>query len=127
MGMRAPPGGTLKIRRESYLILRGHFPDSQGSPLSLNAQDVARIADLARLALEPAEAARMLDSLNQVFGMIESLQAVDTSGVEPMTHALDLALRLRPDAVTEPDQRDDYQKVAPAVDRGLYLVPRVIE
>jgi aspartyl-tRNA(Asn)/glutamyl-tRNA(Gln) amidotransferase subunit C len=69
----------------------------------------------------------MLDSLNQVFGMIASLQAVDTAGVEPMTHALDLALRLRPDAVSESDHRDDYQRSAPAVERGLYLVPKVIE
>jgi aspartyl-tRNA(Asn)/glutamyl-tRNA(Gln) amidotransferase subunit C len=88
---------------------------------------VARIAQLARLALEPAEADRMLHDLNQVLGLIESLQAVDTSGVEPMTHALDLALRLRPDEVTEADRRDDYQQGAPAVERGLFLVPKVIE
>jgi aspartyl-tRNA(Asn)/glutamyl-tRNA(Gln) amidotransferase subunit C len=69
----------------------------------------------------------MLDSLNQVFGLIESLQSVDTTGVEPMTHALDLALRLRADQVTEPDRRDAYQQVAPSVERGLYLVPKVIE
>lgn len=69
----------------------------------------------------------MLERLNQVFALIEELQSVDTRGVEPMTHARDLALRLRPDEVTEPDRRDDYQQVAPAVDRGLYLVPKVIE
>jgi aspartyl-tRNA(Asn)/glutamyl-tRNA(Gln) amidotransferase subunit C len=69
----------------------------------------------------------MLDQLNSVLGLIESLQAVDTTGVVPMTHAGDLCLRLRPDEVTESDRRDDYQRVAPAVDHGLYLVPRVIE
>jgi aspartyl-tRNA(Asn)/glutamyl-tRNA(Gln) amidotransferase subunit C len=69
----------------------------------------------------------MLRDLNRVFGLIESLQAVDVTGVEPMTHALDLALRLRADDVTEVDRRDDYQQCAPAVDGGLYLVPRVIE
>jgi aspartyl-tRNA(Asn)/glutamyl-tRNA(Gln) amidotransferase subunit C len=69
----------------------------------------------------------MLDRLNQVFALIETLQSVDTQGVEPMTHARDLALRLRPDEVTEPDRRDQYQAVAPAVERGLYLVPRVLE
>lgn len=69
----------------------------------------------------------MLDQLNSVLGLIEALQAVDTSGVAPMTHAGDLTLRLRPDVVTETDRRDDYQRVAPAVDHGLYLVPRVIE
>jgi aspartyl-tRNA(Asn)/glutamyl-tRNA(Gln) amidotransferase subunit C len=69
----------------------------------------------------------MLDRLNQVFALIETLQSVDTQGVEPMTHARDLALRLRPDEVTEPDRREQYQAVAPAVERGLYLVPRVLE
>jgi len=62
-----------------------------------------------------------------VFALIEQLQSVDTHGVEPMTHAQDLALRLRPDEVTEPNRRDDYQQVAPSVEHGLYLVPRVIE
>jgi aspartyl-tRNA(Asn)/glutamyl-tRNA(Gln) amidotransferase subunit C len=69
----------------------------------------------------------MLDRLNEVLALIEALQSVDTSGVEPMTHALDLALRLRPDEVTETDRRDDFQRCAPAVERGLYLVPRVVE
>ena len=59
--------------------------------------------------------------------MIDQLQALDTRGVEPMSHALDLVQRLRPDAVTEPDQREPYQAVAPEVERGLYLVPKVIE
>lgn len=88
---------------------------------------MSRIAELARLELSDAEAARMLDQLNSVLGLIEALQAVDTTGVTPMTHAGDLSLRLRPDEVTETDRRDDYQRVAPAVDHGLYLVPRVIE
>ena len=88
---------------------------------------MARIADLARLELTPEEAARTLERLNRVLGLIEALQAVDTTGVAPMTHAGDMVLRLRPDVVTEPDRRDDYPRVAPAVDHGLYLVPRVIE
>ena len=62
-----------------------------------------------------------------MFALIEQLQSVDTDGVEPMTHAQDLALRLRPDEVTEPNRRDDYQQGAPSVEHGLYLVPRVIE
>lgn len=62
-----------------------------------------------------------------MFALIEQLQSIDTAGVEPMTHAQDLALRLRPDEVTEPNRRDDYQQVAPSVEHGLYLVPRVIE
>jgi aspartyl-tRNA(Asn)/glutamyl-tRNA(Gln) amidotransferase subunit C len=69
----------------------------------------------------------MLAQLNSVLGLIETLQAVDTTHVSPMTHAADAVLRLRPDEVTEPDRRDDYQRGAPAVAHGLYLVPRVIE
>ena len=95
--------------------------------MSLSAADVRRIARLSRLALDDTEAERMLGRLNEVFGLIERLQAVDTRGVEPMTHAQELPLRLRPDEVTEPDRRDEYQQAAPAVERGLYLVPRVIE
>jgi aspartyl-tRNA(Asn)/glutamyl-tRNA(Gln) amidotransferase subunit C len=88
---------------------------------------VARIAELARLELSPDEARRTLGQLSRVLELIEALQAVDTTGVEPMTHAGDMVLRLRPDEVTEPDRRDDNQRVAPAVAHGLYLVPRVIE
>lgn len=95
--------------------------------MSLTSSDVQRLATLARIELDADEAARTLDQLNAVFGLIEKLQAVDTTGVAPMTHARDLALRLREDQVTEPDRRTDYQAVAPAVERGLYLVPRVIE
>ena len=95
--------------------------------MSLTPQDVRRIAELARLELGADEAARTLEQLNQVFGLIETMTGGDTPGVEPMTHARDLPLRLRDDLVTEPDRRDDYQKGAPAVERGLYLVPKVIE
>ncbi len=95
--------------------------------MSLTDHDVRRIAELARLALTDEEAARTLAQLNGVFELIEQLRAVDTSGVEPMTHAGDMVLRLRADEVTEPDRRADYQEVAPATERGLYLVPRVIE
>ena len=95
--------------------------------MSLNASDVQRLASLARLEVTAAQADRTLTQLNQVFELIEQLKAVDTSGVVPMTHATDLLLRLRDDVVTEPDRRDDYQASAPQVERGLYLVPKVIE
>lgn len=95
--------------------------------MSLTLDDVKRIAMLARVGLSEDEAARTLAQLGAVFGLIERLQAVDTAGVEPMTHPGDLALRLREDVVDEPDRRDDYQAAAPSVERGLYLVPRVIE
>jgi aspartyl-tRNA(Asn)/glutamyl-tRNA(Gln) amidotransferase subunit C len=114
-------------RHESYLIIHSTYYENWGFPLSITNRDVARISELARLELSPAEAELALGQLNSVLGLIEALQAVDTAGVAPMTHAGDLSLRLRPDVVTESDRRDDYQRSAPAVDHGLYLVPRVIE
>ena len=95
--------------------------------MSLTAADVRRIAQLARLELSEPDAQHTLAQLNDVFGLIEALRAVDTTGVEPMTHAQDMTLRLRADEVAEPDRRDDYQRNAPAVEQGLFLVPRVIE
>lgn len=99
--------------------------------MSITLADVARLAELARLRIEPAEAEHVLARLDAVLGLVDALQAVDTTGVEPLTHVQELfaadALRLREDAVTEPDRRADYQAGAPAVERGLYLVPRVIE
>lgn len=95
--------------------------------MSLSAQDVRRIATLARIELDDTQSAALLDDLNAVFGLIEKLQAVDTTGVEPMTHAQDMALRLRADQVTESNERERMQAQAPRVEAGLYLVPRVIE
>lgn len=95
--------------------------------MHLDNDDVRRIARLARLALSDEEVARTREQLGSVLALIEQLSAVDTAGVEPMTHAQDMALRLRSDEVTEPDRREAYQQVAPSVERGLYLVPKVIE
>lgn len=95
--------------------------------MPLSAADVSRIAQLARLELSDQEAGHTLEQINAVFGLIEELRAVDTTGVEPMTHTQDMSLRLRADEVTEPNRRDDYQAGAPAVERGLFLVPRVLE
>ena len=95
--------------------------------MSLTADDVARLAILARLELSAQEAERTLEQLNSVFELIGQLQAVDTAGVEPMTHPIEMSLRLREDQVTESDARERYQQVAPATEQGLYLVPRVIE
>jgi aspartyl-tRNA(Asn)/glutamyl-tRNA(Gln) amidotransferase subunit C len=94
-------------------------------PLSID--DVHRIALLARLELSAEEASGTRQQLNEIYALIESMKAVNTEGVEPMSHAQDLVLRLRPDEVTEPDLRQLYQSVAPQVEQGLYLVPRVIE
>ena len=95
--------------------------------MTLSVDDVRRIARLARLALPEDEIAATRAQLDSVFGLIERLQAVDTTGVEPMTHPQPMALRLRADEATEPDLREEYQRVAPSVEQGLYLVPRVIE
>ncbi|HRO59218.1 MAG TPA: Asp-tRNA(Asn)/Glu-tRNA(Gln) amidotransferase subunit GatC [Burkholderiaceae bacterium] len=95
--------------------------------MSLTPADVQRLARLARIQLDDDESARTLEQLNAVFGLIARLQSVDTTGVEPMTHAGDLALRLREDNASERNWRADCQAVAPAVERGLYLVPKVIE
>ena len=95
--------------------------------MSLSPDDVRRIARLARIALEPEESSTVLESLNRVLDLVGEMRKVETSGIEPMAHALDLVQRLRPDEATEKDRREAYQSVAPAVDGGLYLVPKVLE
>jgi aspartyl-tRNA(Asn)/glutamyl-tRNA(Gln) amidotransferase subunit C len=95
--------------------------------MSLSPDDVRRLARLARIAIEPAEEAAVLERLNRVLALIDEMRAVDTSGVEPMAHAADVVQRMRPDDVREADQRSAYQSVAPVVEEGLYLVPKVIE
>ncbi|HUO43799.1 MAG TPA: Asp-tRNA(Asn)/Glu-tRNA(Gln) amidotransferase subunit GatC [Burkholderiales bacterium] len=95
--------------------------------MAFSPDDVARIAHLARIEIEPCDSERTLAQLTGIFGLIEQMQAVDTRGVEPMAHARDVTLRLREDAVTEPDQRAAFQAIAPQVEAGLYLVPKVIE
>ena len=95
--------------------------------MSLAPDDVRRIARLARIAIEPEESSTVLESLNRVLELVGEMRKVDTAGIEPMAHALDLVQRLRPDQVAEADRRAAYQSVAPAVADGLYLVPKVIE
>ena len=99
--------------------------------MSLNAQDISRIANLARLDLPPDESERMLAQINGFFAIVEKMRAVDTTGVEPLTHPVaaiqEVALRLREDVASEPNQREANQRSAPAVERGLFLVPKVIE
>ena len=95
--------------------------------MALIRDDVERVARLARIAVEPDEADEVLAQLARIFGLIEEMRAVDVEGVEPMAHAQDITLRLRDDVVTEPDQRDLFQSIAPRVEDGLYLVPKVIE
>jgi aspartyl-tRNA(Asn)/glutamyl-tRNA(Gln) amidotransferase subunit C len=95
--------------------------------MTLTLDDVKRIAHLARIEIEPHEAEQVLAQLTGIFRLIEEMQAVGTDGVEPMAHAQDVMLRLRDDAVTAADQRALFQSIAPQVESGLYLVPKVIE
>ena len=95
--------------------------------MSLTLEQVRRIAHLSRIEVSDAEAQSTLGHLNEIFKLIEAMQAVDTSGVEPMAHAQDLAQRLRTDRVSAENQRTALQAVAPETEAGLYLVPRVIE
>ena len=95
--------------------------------MALTLEDVKRVAHLARVAIDEAEARAVLSQINDAFRLIAEMQAVDTRGVEPMSHALDVVQRLREDTVTESDQHALFQSVAPQVEGDLYLVPKVIE
>jgi aspartyl-tRNA(Asn)/glutamyl-tRNA(Gln) amidotransferase subunit C len=95
--------------------------------MALTLDDVKRVADLARVAIDEAEVRAVHGQINEVFKLIAEMQSVDTRQVPPMSHALDVAQRLRADAVTAADQHQLFQSVAPQVEADLYLVPKVIE
>jgi aspartyl-tRNA(Asn)/glutamyl-tRNA(Gln) amidotransferase subunit C len=99
--------------------------------MALSPQDIERFANLARLQLRPDETERVLGQLNGFFKLVAQMEAVNTDGIEPLAHPAailgDVALRLRDDIADEPNQRDISQRSAPAVERGLFLVPKVIE
>ena len=95
--------------------------------MSLTIDDVRKVARLARLAMTKQETQAAQTQLQNIFGLIEEMQAVDTTGIAPMSHALDITQRLRADAVTEQNQRELFQSIAPQIKAGLYLVPQVIE
>lgn len=95
--------------------------------MSLDTTQVKKIAHLARLEISAAEADHYAQELSRILGLIEQMNAVDTEGVAPMAHPSESALRLRTDEVTETDQHEKFQAIAPAVEAGLYLVPKVIE
>lgn len=95
--------------------------------MSLTLNDVKKVARLARIAVTESEAQTAHVQLSGIFGLIEEMQAVNTTGIAPMSHAQDLSQRLREDAVSEVNQRELFQSIAPAVEAGLYLVPKVIE
>lgn len=95
--------------------------------MSLDKSDVVKIAHLARLAIDEQDIPEYTTNLSRILGFVEQMDAVDTTGVAPMAHPLDVAQRLRADEVTEPNQREKFQAIAPQVEAGLYLVPKVIE
>jgi aspartyl-tRNA(Asn)/glutamyl-tRNA(Gln) amidotransferase subunit C len=99
--------------------------------MSLTLPDIKRIAHLARLEFDPEQQTRLLVQLNGFFDIVDQMQAVNTEGITPLAHPTEVmgevALRLRPDAVSEVNQREANQRSAPAVERGLFLVPKVIE
>lgn len=95
--------------------------------MTLSIDDVKRVADLAYIETSEQEAQDTLEQLSGIFNLIEDMQSVDTTTVEPMSHAQDVMQRLRDDVVTESDQREAFQSVAPQVENALYLVPKVIE
>jgi len=95
--------------------------------MSLTSDDVRKVARLARLVVAEDDIVPTLDNLNRTLALVEQMRTVETSGIEPMAHAHDMSLRLREDLVTEPDEREALMANAPAVEEGLFLVPRVIE
>jgi len=95
--------------------------------MPLNFDDIRRVADLARIEVTDADLRAAERELNGILSLVAQLQAADTAGVEPMAHAQDVTLRLREDEVTESDERARFQSIAPQVEAGLYLVPKVIE
>ncbi len=95
--------------------------------MSLSSQDIERIAHLARIRVTPADVLDVQAKLEGIFKLIDEMQAVNTQGIEPMSHGLDMVLRLRDDAVTETNHREKYQKNAPQTAEGYFLVPKVIE
>lgn len=95
--------------------------------MSLDKEAVGRIAHLARLGVDESEYDSYARNLSDILSFVEQLNAVDTAGVAPMAHPLDATQRLRADEVTETDRREQFQRIAPRVEAGLYLVPKVIE
>ena len=95
--------------------------------MALERSDVEKIAHLARLGLNDADIPQTTATLNNILGLIDDMKAVDTNGIEPLAHPLEATQRLRADVVTESNHREAYQAIAPAVENGLYLVPKVIE
>jgi aspartyl-tRNA(Asn)/glutamyl-tRNA(Gln) amidotransferase subunit C len=95
--------------------------------MAIRQNDIEKIAELARIRLSDEEIGQVTARITEILHMVDRLQAVDTCDVEPMANPLDAIQRLRPDEITQGNRRDAFQAIAPAIENGLYLVPRVIE
>ncbi len=95
--------------------------------MAVNSADIAKLAHLARIAINEEAATQVATSISEVLALVDQLQAVDTKDVLPMAHPMDAVQKLRPDVVSESNQREQFQQIAPATESGLYLVPQVIE
>jgi aspartyl-tRNA(Asn)/glutamyl-tRNA(Gln) amidotransferase subunit C len=103
------------------------FKEKRNIGMPLERSDINNIAWLARLALREEEVPEYQRDLGNILGLVEEMQAVKTAGIAPLSHPLEIGARTRPDAVTETDQRDKFQQIAPETSQGYYLVPKVIE
>jgi aspartyl-tRNA(Asn)/glutamyl-tRNA(Gln) amidotransferase subunit C len=95
--------------------------------MAIESSDIAKLAKLARIEINEADARETASRISDVLALVDQLQAVNTDGVLPMAHPLDAVQKLRPDVISETNQRDAFQAIAPATQDGLYLVPKVIE
>ena len=95
--------------------------------MSISREDIEKVAVLARIKVDDEQVSALEKDLGNILDLVDQLGAADTDSVEPMAHPLDAVQRLRPDAVTETNQREAFQAIAPATEDGLYLVPKVIE
>ncbi len=95
--------------------------------MAINRSDIEKIAKLARLNINEDEITEVTESISNILSLVDKMQSTDTTGIEPMAHPMDAVQRLRPDIVTEKNEREKFQKIAPAAEAGLYLVPKVIE
>ena len=118
---------TGRICRAHHRAVKSKSKDWSLIPMSLDKNDVEKIAHLARLAIDEKDVPGYATSLSSILELVEQMNAVDTDNISPMAHPQEASQRLREDVVTEENQRDHFQKIAPAVENGLYLVPKVIE
>lgn len=95
--------------------------------MAIDQQEIEKIAELARIRIGQEQLGQVTERITEILGMVDQLQAADTTGIEPMANPLDDVARLRPDEVTQPNRREAFQAIAPATENGLYLVPKVID